>query len=58
MEYKKFQSDFIDILQYCEKHQLYLGEGNPNSQVLIIGKEIGHQAFEVKTMSDFDYDRT
>lgn len=51
MDYKKFKPDFKDILQYCEKRHLYLGEGNPNSQILIIGKEIGHGLEAEKTPS-------
>lgn len=51
MNYTKLTSDFKDTLQYCEKNHMYLGEGNPNSKILIIGKEIGLALNEDKTPS-------
>ena len=48
---KNFNSDFHNILQYCENNELYLGEGNPNAKILLIGKEIGHGIEEDKTPS-------
>ncbi|MDQ1151848.1 hypothetical protein QE382_003832 [Sphingobacterium zeae] len=41
MASKQFNSAFQNILKYCENSKLYLGEGNPNAKILIIGKEIG-----------------
>lgn len=32
-------SEFIEALEYCRKNNLYLGEGNPNAKILIIGQE-------------------
>lgn len=33
--------DFKDIVEYCNKEKLFLGEGTPTSRILIIGKECG-----------------
>ena len=33
-----FSSDFKDIITYCKEHELFLGSGNPNADILIIGK--------------------
>ncbi len=41
MKIKNYTTDFNDVLVYCEKNRLFVGEGNPNSKILIIGKEIG-----------------
>lgn len=51
MRHTEFQKDFHKILKYCEEHKLYLGEGNPNSKILLIGKEIGHGLDDDKTPS-------
>lgn len=34
-------SDFKDVIKHCIDNQLFIGEGNPNAKILIIGKEIG-----------------
>ena len=34
-----FSSDFKDIITYCKENELFLGSGNPNADILIIGKE-------------------
>ena len=34
-----FKDAFIKALEYCKNNNLYLGEGNPNARILIIGKE-------------------
>lgn len=31
---------FLEIVSYCNEHKLFIGEGNPNAKILIIGKEI------------------
>lgn len=31
--------EFKEALEYCRKNNLYLGEGNPNAKILIIGQE-------------------
>ena len=41
IERKDYPSDFKDVLAYCEKNRLFVGEGNPDSKILLIGKEIG-----------------
>ncbi|WP_300284441.1 hypothetical protein [uncultured Alistipes sp.] len=35
-----WSSDFKEVLAYCERKRLFVGEGNPNSKILLIGKEI------------------
>ncbi|WP_101689419.1 hypothetical protein [Dysgonomonas massiliensis] len=34
-----FDSELKNALDYCRENELYFGEGNPNSKILIIGKE-------------------
>lgn len=34
-----YDNEFKDVFKYCEKEHLYLGVGNPNANILIIGKE-------------------
>ena len=43
MEIKKenYTPEFQEVLKHCESNKLFLGEGNPNSKILIIGKEVG-----------------
>ena len=39
---KKFYNDeFSEVMVYCRKENLFLGEGTPNADILIIGKECG-----------------
>ena len=33
------EKDFLEVLEYCEQN-LYLGDGNPEASILIVGKEI------------------
>ena len=35
-----FDSDFLETLKYCQKRKLYLGLGNPNADILILGQEL------------------
>ncbi|MFA5417269.1 MAG: hypothetical protein WC341_02305 [Bacteroidales bacterium] len=35
-----FDSDFLKALEYCQERKLYLGVGNPNEDILILGKEL------------------
>lgn len=35
----KYSEDFKDAVNYCKKNDLFLGYGNPNGKILIIGKE-------------------
>lgn len=37
-----FSDDFKGVLEYCFENDLYLGEGNPNAKILIVGQEIGY----------------
>jgi hypothetical protein len=34
-----YKEDFRNVLQYCNNNDLYLGVGNPDAKILIIGKE-------------------
>ena len=36
-----YNDEFFNILEYCRKENLFLGEGTPNADILIIGKECG-----------------
>ena len=36
-----YSFEFKDVIKYCTDNTLFIGEGNPNSKILIIGKEIG-----------------
>lgn len=36
-----YNKEFHQILNYCRQHNLFLGEGTPNANILIIGKECG-----------------
>jgi len=38
---EKYTPEFEQVLDYCEKNCLFLGEGNPNGKILIVGKEVG-----------------
>lgn len=38
--------DFLEVLEYCKDEKLYLGEGNPNAKILLIGKEAGFNRAE------------
>lgn len=48
---KDLTSDFHNVLEYCENNKLYIGEGNPNAKILLIGKEIGFGIEKDKTPS-------
>lgn len=39
MEKIIYDLEFKETIDYCQKENLYLGVGNPNSNILIIGKE-------------------
>lgn len=36
-----YNKEFHEILNYCRQENLFLGEGTPNADILIIGKECG-----------------
>lgn len=38
---ESFTEDFKEIITECKNKTLFIGKGNPNSKILIIGKEIG-----------------
>jgi hypothetical protein len=46
-----YKEDFMNVLQYCNDHRLYLGVGNPDAKILIIGKE------NTEKSEKFDVDR-
>ncbi len=37
----KYSKEFNDLLEICDKNNEYVGLGNPNAKILIIGKEPG-----------------
>ena len=41
MDKIKYSTEFRNVLEFCKKEEnrFYLGEGNPNAEILIIGKE-------------------
>lgn len=51
MKNNMFKTEFKNAVEFCVKNGLYLGEGNPNSNILIVGKEIGLALEEDKTPS-------
>lgn len=44
-------TNFKKVLEYCEKEKFYLGEGNPDAKILIIGKEQGMAAHKNKDVN-------
>lgn len=54
-----YSANFVEALEYCKQNNLYLGEGNPNAKILIIGKESGLNAEDrscfQKSNSEFDW---
>lgn len=36
----KYNTDFLNVLEYCKDKKLYLGVGEPNADILILGKEL------------------
>ena len=63
MEIKRenYASKFQEVLKHCESNELFLGEGNPNAKILIIGKEVGggnpSTLKEIIECSDYDVKR-
>ena len=48
---KRFKNDFIASYKYCKNNNLYLSLGNPNSNILLIGKETSNDKIEFNEMS-------
>lgn len=36
-----YNQEFSNVLEYCKNNYLFLGEGTPSADILIIGKECG-----------------
>lgn len=36
-----YNKEFHEVLNYCKQENLFLGEGTPNADILIVGKECG-----------------
>ncbi len=45
-----YTRDFLNVLQYCKNNDLFLGEGTPNADILIIGKECGFNSDKSKSL--------
>ena len=43
---EKYTPEFEQVLEYCEKNCLFVGEGNPNGKILIVGKECAIKGFD------------
>lgn len=49
-----YNKEFIDVIQFSKNNDLYLGTGNPSSNILIIGKEaaidasLNHYQYEIE----------
>jgi hypothetical protein len=41
-----YTEKFKQVVQYCKQNNLFVGYGNPNGKVLVIGKEAAHVAKE------------
>ena len=41
-----YTEKFKQVVQYCKENNLFVGYGNPNGKVLVIGKEAAHVAKE------------
>ena len=44
-----YTEKFKQVVQYCKENNLFVGYGNPNGKVLVIGKEAAHIAKEETT---------
>lgn len=44
-----YTEKFKQLVQYCKENNLFVGYGNPNGKVLVIGKEAAHIAKEETT---------
>lgn len=46
----RFSKEFEDALEYCVTKNLYLGVGNPNAKILIVGKESSDDSLSIDEM--------
>lgn len=51
IENSKFDDDFFEALNYSNANNLYLGLGNPNGKILLIGKETSNDKIGFDEMS-------
>jgi len=47
----RFNSDFFAAYNYCDSNNLYLGLGNPEAKILLIGKETSDEKIGFEEMS-------
>ncbi len=47
-----YNEEFSKALEYCKNNDLFLGEGTPNADILIIGKECGFDKKKRKSLDD------
>ena len=47
-----FNPEFFKALAYCKDNNLFLGEGNPDADILIIGKECGLDKKKSESLKD------
>lgn len=45
-----YNKEFHEVLNYCKQENLFLGEGTPNADILIVGKECGLDAVKGKSL--------
>ncbi len=50
-ENSRFDNDFIEAYNYSNTNNLYLGLGNPNGKILLIGKETSNDKIGFDEMS-------
>lgn len=51
-----FDSDFLETIKYCQKRKLYLGLGNPNADILILGKELIDDSLSIEENGEKNID--
>ena len=49
---KFYNEEFNKALEYCKDNDLFLGEGTPNADILIIGKECGFDKKKRESLDD------
>nr|WP_319400919.1 hypothetical protein [uncultured Carboxylicivirga sp.] len=51
-----FDSDFLETLGCCQNRKLYLGLGNPNADILILGKELIDDSLSIEENGEKNID--
>lgn len=53
-ENSKYNKEFVEAYNYCKANNLYLGLGNPNGKILLIGKETSNDKIGFDEMSNIN----